>query len=340
MRIVLVTDAWEPQINGVVTTVKHVYKELCDEGHDVLLIHPKGRLGIPIPFSGGVRISFTSKEEITLFNPDHVHIFTEGSLGLSARRACSSAGLSFTTGYHTKFPQILYQWFKIPQSLTTKYLKWFHGPSKAILVPTQSMKDELTSCSFAPPSRIKIWGRGVDAETFRPPLWAHHARHVYGKKLICVSRVTAEKGLDDFCKLSQFGYDCTLVGGGPELSRLRWSYPKVKFSGPMPHGDIPKAFRTHSLFVFPSKNDTFGLVMLEANACGLPVVAYPVTGPKDWVQNGKNGFLAKGEDVEDLFLGVAIAFAECSPKGALDKAGEYSWKKSAQEFLGLLHACR
>lgn len=343
MRIILVTDAWAPQVNGVHTTVKNTSSSLTQLGHEVLLLHPGLFWGFTVPFTGGVKLVFPFlKKKIKDFNPDHVHIFTEGPLGFSARRALSSLGLPFTTGYHTKFPQILNQWYGIPQTWTQCYLKWFHKLSKKILVPTRSTKGELISQEFtlAPADRIAVWGRGVNDSHFYPPAWKRNALKIHSKRLICVSRAHPEKGLDDFCSLSHSGFHCTLVGGGSYLPHLKKKYPKVYFSGSLPPQDVGRALREADIFVFPSKNDTFGLVMLEANACGLPVVGYPVTGPKDWVQNGKNGYLAFDDSLPALKLATVLALIHCSPQGACRHADGHTWKKVAQDFIQYLHPCR
>jgi glycosyltransferase involved in cell wall biosynthesis len=338
MKIVLITDAWEPQINGVAVTVRNVCASLREEGHELLFLHPKMFCGFTLPRTAGIKLVWPNLvKKISHFNPDAVHIFTEGPLGLRGRSACTKLRIPYTTGYHTQFAPILQAWYGIPQPLTRAYIRWFHKDSKAILVPTHSAGLEMSSAGMGEASRIKIWGRGVDPEIFWPPAWCRSANSIDGKKLLCVSRVDPEKGLDDFCALSKEGYECTLVGGGVSLQRLKMDYPKVHFSGPLSPADVAKQMRKHHLFVFPSKNDTFGLVMLEANACGLPVVAYPVTGPKDWVQKGVNGLLARDTTYSGLKLAVLVALQECSPKGAISKADGYSWKKSAQEFLSHLH---
>jgi glycosyltransferase involved in cell wall biosynthesis len=343
MRILLVTDAWEPQINGVCTTVKNVHKELNQLGHEVLLFHPGLFWGVTIPGSGGVKLCYPFlKKKIARFKPDRVHIFTEGTLGFSARRACAKLELPFTTGYHTKFPEILNQWYGIPIGLTRSYLRYFHSLSKGIFVPTRSMKGELISLDYllSPAGKIHVWGRGVDSAHFSPPAWKRNALKMGTRRLICVSRAHCEKNLEDFCALSGHGYSCTLVGGGSYLDTLKRNYPKVNFTGSMPPADVGRALREADIFVFPSKADTFGLVMLEANACGLPVVGYPVTGPKDWIKNGKNGYIAHDTSFESLKFAVQMASIHCAPKDAISHAEGNTWEKTAQDFLALLHPCR
>jgi len=338
MKILLVTDAWEPQINGVVVTVRNLCKALREEGHELLILHPKMFWGFTLPRTAGIKVVWPHLvKKISNFKPDVVHIFTEGPLGLRGRSACEKLHIPYTTGYHTQFAPILQAWYGVPQSWTKAYIRWFHKNSKGVLLPTPSVGLELTADGIVEEARIKIWGRGVDTTIFWPPAWRRSSERIEGKKLLCVSRVDPEKSLDDFCALSNGGYECTLVGGGVSLPRLKSIYPKVHFSGPLPPEEVAQHMRKHDLFVFPSKNDTFGLVMLEANSCGLPVVAYPVTGPKDWVQKGVNGILAKDTTYSALRIAVLIALAECSPKGAISKAEGYSWKKSAQEFLSYLH---
>jgi glycosyltransferase involved in cell wall biosynthesis len=204
------------------------------------------------------------------------------------------------------------------------------------------MKGELISLDYllSPAGKIHVWGRGVDSAHFSPPAWKRNALKMGTRRLICVSRAHCEKNLEDFCALSGHGYSCTLVGGGSYLDTLKRNYPKVNFTGSMPPADVGRALREADIFVFPSKADTFGLVMLEANACGLPVVGYPVTGPKDWIKNGKNGYIAHDTSFESLKFAVQMASIHCAPKDAISHAEGNTWEKTAQDFLALLHPCR
>lgn len=339
MKILLVTDAWKPQVNGVSVTIQNICKVLRNDGHHVLVVNPYIFFGIYVPGSGKYKLSFGMLGRIIdLFEPDFVHVFTEGPLGLSARRACINRDLKFTTGYHTKFPEILKKWYFIPEFITKSYLKWFHSKSEKIMVPTNGAKNELYKLdkNFKIKNNILVWGRGVDSNIFYANSEKNNYSKLVSKNLICVSRVSPEKNLDDFCMLSNFGYNCTLVGDGSSLSYLKNTYKNVKFCGELSPECVANELRNSDIFVFPSKNDTFGLVMLEANACGLPVVGYPVTGPKDWVKNGVNGFLADGQNFDSLKIAVEKCFEQCSPSDSVLFSKSFSWNKSAEDFLNIL----
>jgi glycosyltransferase involved in cell wall biosynthesis len=339
MKILLVTDAWKPQVNGVSITIQNICETLRANGHHVLVVNPYIFFGIYVPGSGKYKLSFGMLGRIIdLFDPDFIHVFTEGPLGISARNACYKKGLKFTTGYHTKFPEILKKWYFIPECITRMYLKWFHSISEKIMVPTVGAKQELYNLykNLKNKDNVLVWGRGFNSSIFYTNREKKNQSKITGKKLICVSRVSPEKNLEDFCMLSNFGYDCTLVGDGSSLSYLKNKYKSVNFCGELSPQFVANELRKADLFIFPSKNDTFGLVMLEANACGLPVVGYPVTGPKDWVKDKINGVLAHDESFESLKKAIEECFENCSPRDASLFSESFTWNKSAEDFLNNL----
>jgi glycosyltransferase involved in cell wall biosynthesis len=332
MRILLVTDTSASSLNGLAVTVSNVAQELRSAGHDVMVLNPYLFFGIP--FFGGVKLVFPLLgKKIKKFNPYHVHIFTEGPLGLAARQACLFNEISFTTGYYTKFPKIQQKLFFVPQCIIKSYLEWFHKPSKNVLVPNEAVKDDLLADWSKSSLPVSVWERGIDNKIFYPRFFNRKAMTISGNHLMCISRVTAEKGLDDFCNLSNHGFECTLIGSGPLLPRLKSRYPKVIFTGSISQARVAVTLRRANVLVFPAKNNIFCLVMLEANACGVPVVAYPVRGPKEWIVEGKNGFLAPGMHFEDLKVAVLLAQIQCSPARCFEFSFDYSWKASAAKLL-------
>lgn len=329
MRIMIVTDAWSPQVNGVVHTLKNVVKNLKKE-HEVFVLHPhvEGAITLfqfyyDIPF---VQNSFQLVERYyDEFKPDRVHIATEGSLGIAMRAFVSYHNIEFNTSYHTKLDDYGWIHYRIPKNVTKQYLKWFHRRSRRVLVPTKSVADELCF------ENSVIWGRGVDTELFNFEGGGQKNSQKNSKSLISVGRVSKDKNLDDFCQIE--GFNKILVGDGPYLDELKSRFKDVTFTGRVAHADLKDWYHKAAVFVFPSKSDTFGLVILEAMACGLPVVAYDVPGPRDVVQDRVTGFIG-----ESLTENVHKAFENQNTlsENAVRYAQAQSWENVSTRFIELL----
>ena len=282
MKIAIATDAWYPQINGVVRTLSATVVELDRRGIEVELITPERFTTFPMPGYSSIRLAmaprFSARRMLDAFQPDVVHIATEGPIGWSARSWCKARGVPFTSAFHTNFAQYAAVRTGIDEGRFWPLLKRFHEPSRAVLVSTPSVREELTRRGFA---NVEPWGRGVDHWVFRPVGDGHPAMASLPRPIMLnVGRVAVEKGLDSFLGLDVPGTK-VVIGDGPDLERLRQSYPDVHFLGAMAGEELAAAYRTADCFVFPSRTDTFGLVVIEALACGLPVAALPVNGPID-----------------------------------------------------------
>jgi len=325
MRILIVTDAWAPQINGVVRTLMRTRQELEGLGHAVRIVSPDLFANLPCPTYPEIRLAVLPgrrlPEMIDSFQPCAIHIATEGPLGQAARRYCLKRRLPFTTAYHTRFPEYIRARTKIPVSATYRLMRRFHRPSAGVMVATPSMEQELMSRGFR---NIKRWSRGVDTDLFRPRdknlLDLPRPIHLY------VGRIAVEKNVEDFLRLDLPGSKL-LVGDGPLLQDLRRQYPDARFVGAKVGEELAAHYAAADLFVFPSRTDTFGLVLLEALASGLPVAAYPVPGPLDIVDGTGIGVLD-----EDLATAVRRALA-IPPERCRAIALGYSWRASAEQFL-------
>lgn len=328
MRIAIVTDAWLPQVNGVVTTLGRTRDELVASGHRVKMITPADHRTLPCPTYPEIRLAVLPYRRIrrTLdqFRPDCIHIATEGPLGFAARRYCRRHGLAYTTSYHTRFPQYVRERAPIPESWTYAWLRRFHRDAAAVLVPTPAVRDELAARRFG---NLQIWSRGVDVELFRPE---PRAKLDGGRPVFMyMGRVAVEKNVEAFLDLDLPGTKY-VVGDGPDLARLRARYPDAVFTGYRFGAELAAHLAAADVFVFPSRTDTFGLVMLEAMACGAPVAAYPVTGPLDVIDDGRTGVLH-----EDL--GVACRRALGLDRAACREAALCkSWARATEQFLGRL----
>ncbi len=330
MNIVIATDAWFPQINGVVTTLDHTERELKAAGHEVTLLTPQGFTTVPCPTYPEIRLAlFPGRRIDTALDrlaPDAVHIATEGPIGLAARRWCIRHGFPFTTSFHTQFPEYLKLRTGIPLRAGYALSRWFHGRAAATLVPTQSVRSHLAQRGF---SNLQMWSRGVDTGLFRPrPRQSMDSpRPIF----MYVGRVAVEKNIEAFLNLHLPGTRC-VVGGGPDLDRLRRRYPQVLFTGFKTGEDLAQWVAAADVFVFPSRTDTFGLVLIEALACGVPVAAYPVQGPGDIIENGVTGFL--DENLER----AALAALALDPQRCRQAALNYSWSACTHQFLDTLRA--
>jgi glycosyltransferase involved in cell wall biosynthesis len=325
MRILIVTDAWHPQVNGVVRTLTTLRQHLNDKGHEAVMITPDQFNNMPCPTYPEIRLALFPGRKmartIESLRPCVVHIATEGPLGFSARRYCVRRGIPFTTAYHTKFPEYLEARSPIPAKWTYKGMRWFHQPSSAVMVATQTVENELVSQGFA---NIKRWSRGVDTQMFRPREkgFLDLPRPI---ALYC-GRVAVEKNIEAFLSLPEPNSK-VVVGDGPQMDMLAKKYPDVKFVGLKQGEELARFYAAADVFVFPSLTDTFGLVLLEALACGVPVAAYPVAGPLDVLGDAPVGCLH-----EDLAVAVREAL-KASPEACRAHAEKYSWAASAAQFL-------
>lgn len=330
MRILIVTDAWAPQMNGVVRTLQTVRGELERAGHEVHVISPDLFRNIPCPTYSEIRLALATRRRvgrmIEALAPDSLHIATEGPLGLAARRWAVRRGARFTTAYHTQFPDYVAKRTRLPASWFWKYISWFHRPARAVMVSTRTMAAELAAHGL--PS-TRLWGRGVDLDCFTPDAGLHQAMANLPKPIqVYVGRVAVEKNIEAFLGARRAGAK-VVVGDGPSLASLRKRYPDVRFLGALRGRELASAYASADVFVFPSRTDTFGLVMIEALASGTPVAAYPVPGPLD-VLTAETG-------VMDADLDKAIASALRLDRAACAAYGRsFSWETSARQFLTAL----
>jgi len=331
MRIMIVTDAWFPQTNGVVSTLAQTAAWLGRFGHEVRMITPRDFRSVACPTYPEIRLSLLPykkvKRHISAFSPQAVHIATEGPLGLSARRFCLKSGLPFTTSYHTQFPQYLRARFPIPLGVSYRALRWFHGAAARCMVSTASVRHDLAAHGF---ENLLTWRRGVDTEMFKP--YPKDTLTLPRPIAAYVGRVAVEKNIDAFLKMAWTGSK-VVIGDGPERARLEKQYPHATFIGYRFGEDLAKNLAAADIMVFPSRTDTFGLVNLEAMACGIPVAAYPVTGPIDVVEDGVTGAL-------DLDLAVAARRAlDIDPKACRERALKSGWDVCSREFESNLERC-
>jgi glycosyltransferase involved in cell wall biosynthesis len=328
-RVLLVTDAWHPQVNGVVRTLEMLARDLEAMGHDVAYATPEGQRSIPMPTYPEIRLTLFPRRHletlIAQFQPNAIHIATEGTLGLSARAICVKRKIDFTTSFHTRFPEYVTARFPIvPLSWVYGFLRWFHGPAKSMMVATPSLMAEMQSHGF---TNCAIWSRGVDVEAFRP---IEGAKLPYpGPIWLYVGRIAVEKNLEEFLKLDLPGTK-VLVGDGPARGDLERKYPHAKFLGAKSGEDLAYHYAASDVFVFPSLTDTFGLVVLEALASGTPVAAFPVQGPLDVIGDAPIGAL--DHDLKAACLrALAIPRADCRAF-ALTR----SWRACTEQFIANL----
>jgi glycosyltransferase involved in cell wall biosynthesis len=345
MKISLITDAWLPQVNGVVTTLVELVRELEALGHKVEVIHPGLFKTRPCPGYAGIDLAVSPKrvltEKLDALAPEAIHIATEGPLGWAARSYCNKRGLRFTTAFHTKFPEILHAALKIPLSWGYALFRYFHKPSSGVMVPTQGVLRMLGQRGF---KNLRGWTHGVDTDLFayqpQPRLYPPMGTLVRPVSLF-VGRVSYEKNIDAFLSLNIPGTK-VVCGVGPLEASLKQRYPQVRWMGVLPRDELAKVYAAADVFVFPSRSETFGLVMLEAMAVGTPVAAYPVDGPLE--------VLGKAEGVDDgvhhggvldADLQQACYQALAVPRHeARLRALDFSWAHAAQLFEGFLVQAR
>lgn len=332
MKIVIVSDAWFPQINGVVTTLFQTKRELEKLGHAVEMITPDQFKTVPCPSYPEIRLALFPggkvREKLHALQADAVHIATEGPLGLAARAWCVKQRFPFTTSYHTRFPEYVKLRMHIPLRVTYALQRWFHNAAARTMIATEALKKELEAKGFA---NLALWSRGVDTDLFRPraktfirempPLFAY------------LGRVAVEKNIEAFLELDLPGTKL-VIGDGPDLEKMRQRYPAVKFLGFKTGEDLAQHLAAADVFVFPSRTDTFGLVLIEALACGVPVAAYPVRGPLDVIAPGVTGCL--DEDLQSAALCALKLDGACCREAAM----HFSWEKCTRQFLGNLLAAQ
>ena len=332
--IAIVTDAWHPQTNGVVRTLSTTCDVLRRWGHDVTVISPEGYPSIPAPTYPEIRLALTAPgavgRRLAKIAPEAVHIATEGPLGFAARRYCLSRKVPFTTAYHTQFPDYVARRTGLPAAAFWPYIRWFHRPAESIMVATETIRAQLREQGL---TQLTHWSRGVDLACFSPhaPPPSEYAG-LPGPILLYVGRIAVEKNIEAFLACDYPGTK-VVVGDGPARASLSAKFPEAVFLGKRTGTDLGGCYAGADVFVFPSRTDTFGLVMIEALACGTPVAAFPVPGPLDIVTD------AVGALSEDLTRAIDAARycdrAECSAYGA-----SFSWEAATRQFLAGLVALK
>jgi glycosyltransferase involved in cell wall biosynthesis len=328
MKLAIVTDAWKPQVNGVVTTLQRTSGALTALGHQVTVLSPEGHATLPCPTYPEIRLALWPWRRLAAaldaFAPDAIHVATEGPLGMAAARYCRKHGFAFTTSYHTQFPQYVRKRVPIPQRWTYALLRRHHGRARRTLVATESQRRELVANGFA---NVVLWSRGVDTQLFKPSGRDHLAlpRPIFAY----LGRVAVEKNLDAFLALHLPGTK-VVIGDGPDRALLQRRYPSTVFVGYRFGAELARHLSSADVFVFPSRTDTFGLVMLEAMACGTPVAAYPVVGPVDVVEPGVTGVL------DESLADAALAALELDRERCHRAAQRWTWERATRQFLSHL----
>ncbi|MEN3793827.1 glycosyltransferase family 1 protein [Fulvimarina sp. MAC3] len=324
-RYLIATDAWEPQVNGVVRTLSQLAKTLRRRGHVVEMVSPSDFRTVPCPSYPDIRLALATKNamrrRIEAFEPTRIHIATEGPIGSAARKAVLELGMSFTTSFHTRFPEYLRERAPIPTAWSYAYLRRFHRPASAVLVPTQTMCNELEERGFR---NTLTWTRGADRSQFRPmdPLMLDLPKPIF----LTVSRLAPEKNIPAFLDLDLPGSKL-VVGDGPSRADLMARYPDVHFAGMQTGEVLARYYSSADVFVFPSKTDTFGIVLIEALACGVPFAAFPEPGPVDVLGTSEAG--AIGADLKD----ACMRALKLKRQDALDRAQDFTWDACADIFL-------
>ncbi len=326
MRVLIATDAWYPQVNGVLRTLTALQRAARSLGVTVDFLSPEGHRTVPVPTYPGLRLAVPRRSRIIRrieeSQPDAIHIATEGPLGHAVRSYCRRRGRPFTTSYTTRFPEYISARVPVPQQWIYAALRRFHAAATVTMVATPSLMSELSERGF---NNLGLWTRGVDIELFRPDraIAMEFSRPIF----ICVGRVAVEKNLEAFLSLELPGTK-VVVGKGPMEAELKARFPAVKFLGQLENGTLAGCLATADVFVFPSRTDTFGIVQLEALASGVPIAAFPVTGPKDVIGTHPVGVLS--EDLRAACLGALQVSREACRAFAL----QHSWERSARQFIG------
>lgn len=332
LKIVVATDAWSPQVNGVVTSLATLGDILTDAGNEVLYITPLDFRSVPMPTYPEIRLSLFPNRKVAAlinkFKPDAIHIATEGPIGRATRRFCRRRKYPYTTSFHTRFAEYTNERLKLPISWGYALLRDFHRHGETMMVATPALREELEARGF---HHMKIWSRGVDTDQFRPMqtnVYDGLPRPIF----TYVGRVAVEKSIEDFLKLDLPGTK-VVVGSGPQLAELQAAYPEAHFAGPKFGAELAEYYAGSDVFVFPSRTDTFGLVNIEALACGVPVAAYPVRGPADILDGAPPGAGCLDEDLKKACL---TALEARDPVACRTVAEQYSWEAAARQFVANL----
>lgn len=345
MRIAIATDAWSPQVNGVVRTLEMTVKLLRERGHDVHMLTPDQFRTLPCPGYSEIRLAvaprFIVRKQLSQIKPDIVHISTEGPIGWSTRRWCMANDVPFTTAFHTRFPDYASVRTGLSPDFFWPMMRRFHAPSLAVLVATPRLMDELAGRGIA---HTRPWTRGIDTEIFRTGLAPHPMLADLPRPiLLSVGRIAVEKNLESFLDANVEGTK-VIVGDGPAKAEFQQKYPDAVFTGSLSGNELAQAYAAADVFVFPSKTDTFGLVMIEALACGVPVAGYPVPGPLDIIgPNGRGVFdqLANPVGAVDESIEAAITRAlGCSRQSIGTFGAGFTWDNAADQFLEALNSAR
>lgn len=333
MRILIATDAWTPLVNGVVRTYQTVAKILKQKGDEIYFVTPEDSPTISFPLYPEIKLTLFARKKVEKaiddFQPDVIHIGTEGPLGFATRQICLQRHLPFTTSYHTRFPDYLRQYMGVPLSWSYPCYRRFHAHSKHVLVPSKSMKEELDKRDF---QNVKVWSRGVDLKIFRP-IESDVYEGLQKPIMLYVGRVSHEKNIETFLSLPCKGTK-VVVGDGPLLNKLQIKFPEVVFAGYQKGDNLAAYYSNADVFVFPSLTDTFGLVLLEALACGTPVAAFPVTGPKDVIGDAPVGGIHSN-------LAKAIGKAlHTDRNNCRSFAKQFTWENCALSFRRYLARIR
>jgi glycosyltransferase involved in cell wall biosynthesis len=335
MRILILTDTWPPHLNGVVVTMTNIVAQLKDLGHEVLVISPadfkQTKLevypGVKVPLPNPLRLERMMRD----WNPDCIHIVTEFTIGILGILICWKNKWRYTTSYHTKFPEYLKKIAKIPLPLSYGFMRLFHRWSRKVMVATTSLKEDLDSRGFR---NTVLWSRGVDTSFFTPRDCNAEGSVAYPNEhrpiLMYVGRVSYEKNIGAFLESADAKGTKYVVGDGPALKSLKAKYPNAIYKGMLHGKDLAEAYANADVFIFPSKTDTFGLVILEALAAGVPVVAYNVTGPKDIISSEKIGILS---NEDDLSASINRCLEVSDKKECRAFAEQHTWRKCAERFV-------
>ena len=325
LRILLATDAWRPQVNGVVRSWETSIAKLRERGHTVAVIEPGLFPNVAAPLYKEIRLAVPSRRVVASFihdfRPNVVHVATEGPVGLSVRGYCVRNHRPFTTSYHTSFPEFLEHLARVPARWTYRYMRWFHSASRCVLVSTPTLERDLKARGFG---RMARWSRGVDLTLFYP----QSKTFDYPRPIqLYAGRVSKEKNIEAFLTADTAGTK-VIVGDGPTREQLQRTFPKAVFLGYRRGAALAEAYANADVFVFPSKTDTFGLVMIEAMACGVPVAAYPVIGPIDVVTAPRVGALH-----DDLATAIKLALMTGDPAACVRHASQFDWDRCTDQLL-------
>jgi len=330
LRLLIVTDAWFPQVNGVVRTLSTMVAELRSRGDVVETITPADFRSVPCPTYPEIRLAICSPQaiarRIAAFRPTAVHIATEGPLGFLARRYVLKRGWPFSTSFHTRFPEYIHTRTRFPIRWSYAALRWFHGPAASVMVPTPAVQHDLQARGF---QNLKLWTRGVDTALFHPGPRPDWSRDLARPVMLYVGRIAVEKSLPDFLALDRPGTKL-VVGDGPARADLERRFPEARFPGAKFGPELADAYRAADVFVFPSRTDTFGLVLLEALATGTPVAAYPVMGPVDVIGSAPVGCLDRNLD-RAITEALTVHRDRCRAY-----AKQFSWAACADRFRSFL----